>query len=254
MAESKDEELDILQTVETLKREKSNAKAAFTRVKNQLLQLLEDEPSRTELKSYRQELSDAQERIVNSLEILLTEYSKQNDEENVKKTNDEMEKIITEYETAEHRCQAYLDEINSESLSASSPIKHQEIDEYEEQLREDAKKKERIIRQKQIELEEEFRRRQKEMHEQIEQERAKIKHQEIENPVDNDLEHTTDIRLQRLPSLSVKNDRKIVTEYKPESGSSAIGTDMWKQLKRVSIPIFSGNKRNYQSWKAAFIA
>ena len=29
---------------------------------------------------------------------------------------------------------------------------------------------------------------------------------------------------------------------------------MWKQLKRVPIPIFSGNKRNDKSWKAAFIA
>ncbi|CAC5423296.1 unnamed protein product [Mytilus coruscus] len=29
---------------------------------------------------------------------------------------------------------------------------------------------------------------------------------------------------------------------------------MWKQLKRVSIPVFTGNKRNYQSWKAAFLA
>ena len=260
MAESKEEELDSLQTVETLKREKSNAKAAFTRVKNQLLQLLEDLPSRTELKTQRYKLNDAQERIVNSLEILSKEYSQQNDEENVKKTNDEMEKIITEYETAEHRCQAYLDEINSESSSASSSIKHQEIDEYEEQLREEVKKKEQIIRQKQIELEEEFRRRQKELNEQFEQERehllkaehdAKIKHHEIEKQVGNELERTTDIGLQ---SLSVQNDRKIVPEYKPESGSSAIGTDLWKQLKRVSIPIFSGNKRNYQSWKAAFIA
>ncbi|CAC5373863.1 unnamed protein product [Mytilus coruscus] len=36
--------------------------------------------------------------------------------------------------------------------------------------------------------------------------------------------------------------------------NSELGNDMWKQLKRVSIPIFKGNKRNYQSWKAAFLA
>ena len=28
---------------------------------------------------------------------------------------------------------------------------------------------------------------------------------------------------------------------------------MWKQLKRVSIPVFTGDKKSYQSWKAAFI-
>ena len=29
---------------------------------------------------------------------------------------------------------------------------------------------------------------------------------------------------------------------------------MWKQLKRVSIPIFRGDKRTYENWKAAFLA
>lgn len=29
---------------------------------------------------------------------------------------------------------------------------------------------------------------------------------------------------------------------------------MWRQLKRVSIPVFSGDKCNYENWKATFIA
>ena len=29
---------------------------------------------------------------------------------------------------------------------------------------------------------------------------------------------------------------------------------MWRQLKRIQIPVFPGDKRNYQSWKAAFLA
>ena len=33
-----------------------------------------------------------------------------------------------------------------------------------------------------------------------------------------------------------------------------IGQDMWKQLKRVNVPIFSGDKKTYQNWKAAFTA
>ena len=35
---------------------------------------------------------------------------------------------------------------------------------------------------------------------------------------------------------------------------SRLKRDMWKQLKKVSIPVFSGDKRKYQSWRAAFIA
>ena len=33
-----------------------------------------------------------------------------------------------------------------------------------------------------------------------------------------------------------------------------IGDDMWKQLKKVSIPIFAGDVRLYEGWKAAFMA
>lgn len=33
-----------------------------------------------------------------------------------------------------------------------------------------------------------------------------------------------------------------------------LGHDMWKTLKRVTIPTFTGDKRQYMSWKAAYIA
>ena len=33
-----------------------------------------------------------------------------------------------------------------------------------------------------------------------------------------------------------------------------IGQDLWRQLKRVQIPVFTGEKKNYQSWKASFLA
>ena len=33
-----------------------------------------------------------------------------------------------------------------------------------------------------------------------------------------------------------------------------IGQDLWKQLRRVSIPVFNGDKRQYDNWKSAFMA
>ena len=36
-------------------------------------------------------------------------------------------------------------------------------------------------------------------------------------------------------------------------GAALLGNDLW-QLKRIQIPVFSGDKRTYQSWKAAFVA
>ena len=32
-----------------------------------------------------------------------------------------------------------------------------------------------------------------------------------------------------------------------------IGQDLWRQLKRVQIPVSNGDTRNYQSWKASFL-
>jgi len=33
-----------------------------------------------------------------------------------------------------------------------------------------------------------------------------------------------------------------------------IGLDLWKQLKRVTVPAFTGDKKTCQNWKAAFTA
>lgn len=38
------------------------------------------------------------------------------------------------------------------------------------------------------------------------------------------------------------------------SGDKKLGKDMCQQLKRVQIPVFSGDKRKYETWKAAFFA
>ena len=54
---------------------------------------------------------------------------------------------------------------------------------------------------------------------------------------------------QELLSVSITDS---VSQY--TSDSTIIGLDLWKQLKRVTIPVFTGDKKTYQSWKAAFTA
>ena len=39
-----------------------------------------------------------------------------------------------------------------------------------------------------------------------------------------------------------------------DSEPMSIGQDLWKQLRRVTIPVFSGDKPTYKNWKAAFMA
>ncbi|XP_046584141.1 uncharacterized protein LOC124291243 [Haliotis rubra] len=40
----------------------------------------------------------------------------------------------------------------------------------------------------------------------------------------------------------------------PVTTQNELGVDMWKQLKRVSIPTFNGDIKMYENWKAAFVA
>ena len=35
---------------------------------------------------------------------------------------------------------------------------------------------------------------------------------------------------------------------------ATIGRDIWSQLKRVSIPVFNGEKKTYEGWNTAFMA
>ena len=55
------------------------------------------------------------------------------------------------------------------------------------------------------------------------------------------LNHTSDMRPPNFP-------------FENTAASPSIGQDLWRQLKRVQIPVFTGEKRQYQSWKAAFLA
>ena len=75
----------------------------------------------------------------------------------------------------------------------------------------------------------------------------------------------TCIHLGNIASQSKSSFRAIGNEstmnpngsiFKPTTSFAApsIGQDLWKQLKRVQISTFSGDKRTYQSWKAAFLA
>ena len=41
----------------------------------------------------------------------------------------------------------------------------------------------------------------------------------------------------------------------PESHSAySIGDDLWRQLKRIQLPVFTWDKRSYRDWKTAFMA
>ena len=74
---------------------------------------------------------------------------------------------------------------------------------------------------------------------------AEDKFRELEGALDEEL------GISRPPPQG--NDLK-TKKKEDNSPGLELGKNMWKQLTRVSIPVFSGDKRTYGSWKAAFTA
>ena len=50
------------------------------------------------------------------------------------------------------------------------------------------------------------------------------------------------------------HEAKHATSPLSNQETPSIGQDLWRQLKRVQIPVFAGEKRTYSNWKAAFQA
>jgi len=70
--------------------------------------------------------------------------------------------------------------------------------------------------------------------------------------------------VQRYTALSVESEseKEVFFQQQNElrksdscaSAPSDIGQDLWRQMKPISIPVFNGDKRRYESWKAVFSA
>ena len=63
------------------------------------------------------------------------------------------------------------------------------------------------------------------------------------------------LRDRRFEAQEQESTPKGISKTEPKTtGVPTIEQDLWKQLKRIEIPVFSGDKRKYESWKAAFLA
>ena len=61
----------------------------------------------------------------------------------------------------------------------------------------------------------------------------------------------------RSATRSITDRQRHTQPSQPRPGASNpldVGADLWQQLKRVTIPTFSGDKRAYTTWRAAFMA
>jgi len=107
--------------LERQKQWKSRSKAAFTRARHGLLQLLEEDlPSRSQVREAREKLTKQLDRVMEDLEALSTTYEKRQDTVNVSKLSQEIERIEEEFTDAQNRTQEYLDSRKDELSSIAS--------------------------------------------------------------------------------------------------------------------------------------
>ena len=275
---------EIADKIRELKITKAKSKSLFTKRKNQLLDSLDDAflSGYREIRNFRKLLGEALKGVIEDLTSLAELYSKAKDRSGLDKTRHEIEDIKGEFAKAQKCFQEYLDvnkrefanaldrfqdyleadedelSIQAAGLSRKLPRlqsqeakAHQRVTDLEEKFRE----KERSIDCARKQLEEEYFRCQKEIETKFKEveaellqakQDAKEKFRELEGAMDEEL------GISRPPPPG--NDLKTEKKKKHNSPDLELGKDMWKQFTRVSIPVLSGDKRSYGSWKVAFMA
>ena len=156
-----DEEED---RIESLKQQKAKDKSAFTRIKNKLLSLLDEEdyPSRWEVKAVCQSLCGVHERTMPTVEELSQEYLSSKEKEERKTLTNEMDRLEAEFSEAHDKTQEYLDsrkdELSSLATDASENTRRCRIEErivrksLEKQvLEEQVKREQDIAREESVE-------------------------------------------------------------------------------------------------------
>ena len=112
-----DQELQLEEEIIQLEQKKTRAKIQFTKIKNQLLRMLEsDAYDDREINIVREKLSTVEE-LTKMLIKLSDTYESNNNMEEVERTTDEMEKLNEEYSDTKQCVQVCLDALREENRS-----------------------------------------------------------------------------------------------------------------------------------------
>lgn len=217
---------DEIDRIDELKRHKIRTKTAFTKLRHSALRVLDSEaPSRREIREHQAKLDLAQDDALEIMLALSEEYKRDGDKLNYQKVLTEMERLEQELAETQDRCQNYLDSKKGETSSVAT----------EEKLAETQRWVERSV--------------------------GHVPSLPSNmppllppvHPATNRAEHGEKIDRIR-ENRSDHSHSPFIPKPEPKGTARALGNDMWKQLKRISIPIFSGEKSMYEGWKAAFLA
>ncbi|XP_065052042.1 uncharacterized protein LOC135681473 [Rhopilema esculentum] len=222
---------DLEEKLESLKQEKAKAKSAFTRARKQLLELVEemDLPNRHQVRDGQTKLDSTQERALKIMIALSEHYQWQKNGTARQKVTQEMEQLVQEFEETHNRVQEYLDERRDSESSKTAGSYNPRED-----------RKEAKFDSSQFHNN---------------SERQELQHKSTNVGVGakrSQFPMTPEEHSQQLQqSVRFGGDHRRSERYSHEE---SLGQDMWRQLQRVAIPVFSGDKRKYENWKAAFLA
>ena len=244
--------LEVGRSIATLKQKKTSAKSSFTRTRHKFEELLnEDLPSSREVKEYKKKIDEQLQQVIILLTELFVLYEQSKNLDGQNRVVDEMEKIDTEYSNIMNQAKEYLynrkDE--SSSIAGTVPSKVRRLQQDEIDAQEKIKEIEREFKQKQeelepqrTELEKKYKMEMQVLDEKLASEGKKFelsKKEVLDIPEVNSSCDLDSIKSEQIHDHS--ECRKEIQLEKPdvnkESSTQKIGQDLWRQPKRVSVPV-----------------
>ncbi|KAK6178336.1 hypothetical protein SNE40_013135 [Patella caerulea] len=253
--------------IDSLKQTKVKVKTAFTKVRNNLLWLIEvaqdsDEnentPSKRDIRQESFILNSALDEAVEIMGLLADEYAKKNDTDNMKKISREMEELEEKFSAAHEEVKDYLISCKDTMSTSGKSRSKEDVD--------------RFVQSTIDQSPDPIHPDNENTHSPPESNGAPPLQQPVAlssslnqftkpiHPENNDVLPLQQPLALLSPNQSTEKQSSIAmcqivpTDDAGPPVSMSLGHDMWKQLKRVSIPMFSGDKKTYESWKAAFHA
>ena len=276
------------------KKDKIRAKANFTRTQNILLSLIDDDSSsHCQIIEAGKRLGSCLEIVLDILYNFSDFYTRQKEHTKCERILSEMGQIEEDFYSASKSAQQFLESRKDDSatLSATEMLTIDIgrglniADESSETVLKDHAPTEQAQETYKVQFSDQFRKINGPMPVQVKNTQTLYENQTNESNAtditneqsnehvtatssgecDNTRNSTQINEQQSRTKISVMNARALPFEPSDNSygrpsvptanfESPSIGQDLWRQLKRVQIPVFSGDKRSYHSWKAAFLA
>ena len=276
-----------IQDIQEYRQDKRNAKRQMTHLLNKLATMLSEDDSipKTKIKDMLHKIEEQQDHTIMAINCSESFYRQKNEEALAEKVSNEVDDLL---EQIDHEMRPARLLLASRTKVKSRPSSVPDSEASQRRKEKEKAEVEVRLRWDQFEWEieqnrEQIQRQEKELH--AVNEELNKRRQELEDEIDGELglqkdffeeyhplpmQQETSAKSQQLEQ-EVKTSKKTIMEYvqsaktpPPETSKlhrsrnpqntdfATENREMQGQLERIRIPIFSGNKMDFQCWNAAF--